>query len=259
MQAIIDIEKIITASRKGGQVLSRYFNTVLEIEEKRAASDVRTVADTEAEQVIIESLQADFPGYSFYAEETGRMMTDSRYCFVVDPLDGSNNFVLGIPFFSVSIALFEHDRLIAGVVYQPIIDKIYWAQASQGAYADGQRLEVSREADITRATIAAPYAYDTSIDEIISLENNVRRTRVKRLLNSWSTALDLCLLAEGRIESVIVSGSELYDVAAGKIIAQEAGAILTGFDSQASEDESTRFVVSANQTIHDQIFEKILQ
>lgn len=256
---MIDLDKIITAAEKGGVIIANYFGKTLDIEEKYDASDVRTIADTEAESAIIEELRTHFPDFSIYAEETGRAMTDSEYCFVIDPLDGSNNFVLGIPFFSVSIALMKGDEIIAGVVYQPMINKIYSAQAGQGAFVGDVRLAVGQETALSRSSVAFPYGYDTPIEHMLRVEGNARRAGTKRLLNSWSTAAELCLLAEGKIESIIVSGSDLYDVAAGKIIAREAGAVLSSLSGEPTVDTDTQFIASCNQTIHDQVLGQIIK
>ena len=130
----IDIYKIIIAAESGGEVIKKYFGRVLELEQKSIAGDVRTRADTEAEEIILSTLQKDFPTFNIYSEEAGNIDKKSEYTFVLDPLDGSNNFVLGIPVFCVSIGLLKGKEIIAGVIYHPILKDIYFAEKGEGAY-----------------------------------------------------------------------------------------------------------------------------
>jgi len=136
----IDIAPIIQAARAGGAVLLKYFGTSLATTRKTTAADFRTKADTESEAAILSILAAAFPAFNIISEEQGETDKKSDYSFFVDPMDGTNNFVLGIPNFTVSIGLMHKDEIVAGVVYHPLLDRVYHAQAGQGAYCDNQRI-----------------------------------------------------------------------------------------------------------------------
>src|SRR5687768_13571695 len=126
------IADIIKAAEAAGEVIAGYFGEVLEIEEKTTVADIRTKADTEAEAIVLHILKQSFPDAGIYSEEMGEIENDSPYRFVIDPLDGSHNFNLGIPNFTVSIALTRKRETIAAVVHHPILKKTYHAEKGKG-------------------------------------------------------------------------------------------------------------------------------
>ncbi len=239
------------AARAGGEILRSYFGQTLEVTEKSMASDFRTKADLESEAAILTVLDQDFSHYNIQSEETGFIDRQSEYTFVIDPLDGTNNFSLGIANFSVSIALLKNDEIVAGVIYQPIIDQLYYAVKGEGAFLEGDQLRVSPETQMSRSTLAHGCGYDTPPHVEANLAKDFHQHNVKRVLTNWSIANDFCLLASGKIEGVVIDGSELYDFAAGKIIAKEAGAIVNTFKGKPDTDTSRFFFASCNQPIHD--------
>ena len=213
---------------------------------------MRTKADVESEEAILMAIKKAFPGFNIYSEEAGRIHKSSEYTFVIDPLDGSNNFVLGIPCFTVSIALMKGDESIAGVIYNPILNKTYHAITGQGSYVDKDKLRVNQEANIQRSTIAYACGYANSGDEKSDdILHKLNKHNIKRSLSSWSPALDLCLLASGKIEGIINNKTDLYDYAAGRLIAREAGAKITDFNGRPDSDQNDLFVVSNGTAIHD--------
>ncbi|MFZ1719755.1 MAG: inositol monophosphatase [Candidatus Moraniibacteriota bacterium] len=255
------IEDIITAAEKGGAVVKKYFGMILELEIKSSASDFRTQADLESEQIVLSILSEKFPDYNIRSEETGFIERKSEYTFVVDPLDGTNNFVLGIPNFSVSIGLFKGDECIAGVIHAPFLNQTYLAEQGKGAFCNEKKISVSKETLLKNSTIAYTRGYASSLQfEIDLLEKlgTVNTGRYKRYLTNWSPAFDYCLLASGKIESIINDDNELYDYAAGKIIAREAGAIITDFSGMHQNDKKTsRFMASNSQEVHDAILRSL--
>ena len=164
------------------------------------------------------------------AEEKGSINKNSEYTFYIDPLDGTNNFVLTIANFSISISLCKGDEIIMGVIYNPIIDNLYYAEKGKGAFVDGAPLQVNTEADLKNSTICYSRAYATSHRTETEVMNLLYDKGAKRVMSNWSVAFDFCMLASGRTEAIISSGLELYDWTAGKLIAREAGAKITNFD-----------------------------
>lgn len=251
------IEAMIEAAHAGGEQVMKHFGTVLKITEKSMAADVRTQADMDSNAAIIEHLEAAFPDFTIHSEETGIIdKTGAPESFTVDPLDGSNNFVLGYPNFTTSIGFSEAGIALAGVVFSPITNQTFHAIRGQGAFLNGKPIHVNQEAnmDRTSATYICDYANSREYREKIQKE--FRDRNVKRLLDNWSPAFDLCMLAAGNIEAVVASGIEYYDFAAGKLIVQEAGGKVTDFQGQPEADYANRQFIATNGTsLHDVILE----
>ena len=250
----IDIEKLIIAARAGGDVVKKYFGQTLDAIEKHDASDLRTKADLESEEAILRVLEESFPGYNIFSEEAGDRNNNSEQTIVVDPLDGTNNFVLGVPYVSVSIAVIEQNEILAGVVYNPILDQLYQAKRGLGAWFEGTRLAVNSESSIERASISYMQGYRETNETEGRMVARLQGTNIKRVLTLWSPALDFCQLAAGRIEAVINNKVEIYDYAAGKLIALEAGARITDFQGQELKSLKDRaFIASNNTTLHGEL------
>jgi myo-inositol-1(or 4)-monophosphatase len=251
----INIDDVIKAAHAGGAIVRQYFGEVLETEQKSNVGDLRTKADVESEQAILAVLQQAFPSVNIYAEESGRIDNQSDYTFVIDPLDGTNNFVLGIPDFAISIGLLKGGEAILGVIYNPILDQVYSAEKGKGAYLNGKRLQVNSESDITHATVSYTSGYNTAREYSDNVVGGLRQLSIKRLVDHWAPAYDYCLLASGRIEVVISKEGDLEDYVAAKVIVSEAGGKITGFDNSPVDGAAPDFVATNNTAIHDQILE----
>lgn len=187
-----------------------------------------------------------------FPKEKGAINKNSEFTFYVDPLDGTNNFVLGIPNFSISIGLFCNDVIIAGVIYTPIINHTYYALKGQGAFFYDKKLAVNKDVGILKATIAFICSYNTNFSEEGRICNALYSKDIKRFVVNWSPTYDFGMLASGRIEGIININSELYDFAAGKLIAREAGAKITDFQGNLeTEDKNKLFLISNGSEVHD--------
>jgi len=240
----------VGAAQRGGDVLRRYFDQVLEIEEKSHPSDIRSQADVQSEKIILGAIRKSHPDLAVYSEESGRVGSGRDYVVVVDPLDGSNNFILGVPNFTVSIALMHGNETVLGVVHQPVLKRTYYAVKGMGAFLDGDRLQVNGQSDMRRATVSYTCGYLTSLTQAEQVDHALSSAGVKRLIRFWSPAYDFCLLASGKIECVVNNRNDLYDFAAGRIIARESGAKITDFNGTADADSNDRFVASNGTDIH---------
>lgn len=250
----INIQTIITAAEDGGKIVKGYFGKTLDIEEKSTIGDFRTKADLESEKAVLQLISKQFPRFNILSEEMGLIDNKSEYTFVVDPLDGSNNFVLGIPNFSISIGLLKKNKAIAGVIYLPMLNHTYYAQEGQGSFLDRKRLNVNKESDIKKATVSYTCGYVNPTGYAESLRHKLNKLNIKRMLEHWSPAVDYCLLASGKLEAIINNKNEIYDYAAGKIIAREAGALITTFDGKPEEDDRNNTFLASNGTkIHKQL------
>lgn len=254
------IEDIVEAAKAGGEKLRGYFGQTLELEQKSAVADFRTQADLDSEQAILKVLAKKFPDHNIFSEEAGYIRKNSEYTFVIDPLDGTNNFSLGIPNFTVSIGLLKNDVCIAGVIYVPLLDLTYYAEEGKGAFCNGKRITVNKENSFTNVTLSYTCGYTTSLQFEGELLAKLRALNIKRFLTNWSPAFDFCLLASGKIEAVISNDIEIYDYVAGKIIAREAGAIITDFSNDLQNDrEASRFVISNCEKTHNQLIAILLE
>lgn len=251
-------ENIIKAAKAGGEVLKHYFGQNLDIEQKTIPADIRTKADTESEKAILEVLQKYFPDYNIHSEEVGNIDNGSEYTFIVDPLDASNNFVLGIPNFSVIIALQKNNETIFGVVYQPILDIVYHASKGNGAFLNANPISVNKKESLDDSTIAIVWGYehDKNIDALYT--KKFIESDLKRICFNWSVAIDFGLLASGKIEAIFHNNCDLHDFLAGKLIAQEAGAFITDLEGNIeSDDNNTRFLITNNKIINKKVLELI--
>ncbi len=252
----IDIKSIIKAAKAGGEVLNKYFGTALEITQKTIVVDLVSKADIESENAIIEELHARFPHFNMIAEESGHNHKDSAYTFIIDPLDGTSNFLTGIPYFSVSVGLMKGNEIVAGVVYAPITGDVYHAVKGKGAYLNDTQIHVSAEKEITRSSIAYSHEYSEDHDKFLESMKALYRLKLKRLFRNISPALDMCLVASGRMEAFISNNISPHDFIAGKLIVEEAGGRISDFAGEVEKDPmSTRFIVSNNTAIHRHIVE----
>lgn len=249
-------KEIIKAAKAGGKIVKKYFGKVLEIEGKSEPRDFRTKADLESEKAIIKILEKAFPEYNIISEEAGEANKNSEYTFVIDPLDGTNNFVLGVPYFSTSIGLMKGDNVIFGVVYDPISENTYCAEKGRGSYLNGKRIHVNKESDIKNSSVSLVVNYGFSFEKYMKMMSGLYGTNVKRVLTLWSVALDYCLLASGKIEALVLHEVPLYDFIAGKLIANEAGAKISDFSgNMLSGDRKGRFLTTNGTKIHQEILE----
>lgn len=240
------------AARKAGRGLTRDFGEVeqLQVSVKGPANFV-TAADLRAEDVILKELQKARPGYGFLMEERGIVEgADKSHRFIVDPLDGTTNFMHGIPLFCISIGLERDGELIAGVVYNPVTDELFSAEKGKGAYLnDKRRLRVAARKTLADAVVATgiPHrgrpghsGFMTEMQSVMNEVAGVRRT--------GSAALDLAWTAAGRFDGYWERNLQPWDLAAGIVLVREAGGIVT--DCAGGENPMVNCdVVAGNSSI----------
>jgi len=245
------------AASVAGEFLKERFLEQL-IPDEELHNDVKLPEDKESERRIIEVLHRHFPTHTIFSEEVGMVSRDEEYLWIVDPLDGTNNYFIGYPYFSVSIALQHRGELVLGVVYNPVAGQMFWAEKGKGAYLNGKRISVNKRTDKTRAvgTYIRGRNNITKEQELAFTKPFVMET--KRVLRNVGPALDWCLLANGWIEYIVMQRSGIMDVAAGIVIAQEAGATITDwqgvpYQHEAFESEHMRSLVASNGHLHETI------
>lgn len=250
-----DLKLAIKAAKDAGKIIYAAYRKSKSIKRK-GLNDFVTATDLEAENAIIKTLQST--GYSIFGEETGRTENKTRKKWIIDPLDGTSNFIRSFSFFAVSIALIEDDKnLVLGVVYDPIAKECYWAERKKGAYVNGKKIKVSNHKDFDGAIILIEHGRSekNKKDYILSMKNLILN-KGALLLRQGSTALMLCYVAKGSAEAFLSCGDELYDYAAGLIIAKEAGAQISDWKGKIW-DNSNSYILAANSEIRDKILKRI--
>jgi len=243
---------MIKAARKAGRTLKRDFGEVehLQVSLKGPANFV-TAADRRAEEIVHEELSHARPGYGFLGEEGGRREgPDKTHTFIVDPLDGTSNFLHGIPHFAVSIALEREGTIVAGVIYNPTNDDLFVAERGKGAFLNDKRLRVAARRRLLDCVIACGLPHHGRGDIALGLrEVAAVQDKVAGLRRFGAAALDLAWVAAGRIDGYWERNISPWDVAAGTVLVREAGGYVTDLDGGESAYR-TGDVVAGNETIH---------
>lgn len=197
------LELAKNAARAGGEIIRKRFGNISTIHWKRGV-EAQTPADVETEQAITRLIAEHFPRHTIYGEELGTRTGASPYTWVIDPLDGTSNFVLDIPQFAVCISLKEYQRMLFTVIYQPIMDILYVAQKGQGAYINGEKIHARQQTpSLPKSTVCSILTYEIHGDDATySVIDKLRRS-TRRLLDTWAPSLDWCLLATGKIDALI--------------------------------------------------------
>ena len=248
-----DILTVATeAAREAGAFLKASFQTALSVEIKEDRSLVTNV-DREAERIIVERIGAAFPGHDILAEERGRTSRGSDHCWIIDPMDGTHNFIRGMRAYGVSVGVSRGDSFIAGVIYMPETDELYAAEQGSGAFRNGRRIQVSARADLSACTMGfdSELRLDTA-RKLRALGELCPRIFNIRLIGS--SARNLSHVAEGVLDGVIEFSDKLWDFAAGAVIVTEAGGSMTRHDGGALSAGDTAYVAS-NGRIHDSLRE----
>lgn len=240
------------AAMKAGRALVRDFGEVEQLQvSRKGPGDFVSVADTKAERIIVRELQKARPDFGFLLEEKGEIRgADDTRRWIVDPLDGTTNFLHGVPHFAVSIALEENGQIVAGVIYQPLTDEMFWAERGRGAYLNSQRLRVSGRRDLALSLVATgiPHQGRTG-DGFFMGELNAVMPEVAGVRRFGAATLDLAYVAAGRYDAFWESGLSPWDIAAGVILIQEAGGMITEFNGRA-DMLRTGQVLASNGLVH---------
>ncbi len=214
------------AARAGGEILRESYGRVQSVRFK-GVTDLVTEVDVKAEQTIVALLRARFPTHQILAEEGSVGGDDPRHRWIVDPLDGTTNYAHGLRVFSVSVGYERDGKLAAGAVYDPSQDEMFLATAGGGATVNGQPLAVSQTDTLVRALLGTGFPYDRALMPIALRQFNALSMQAQAVRRVGSAALDCCWVAAGRFDGYWENVVKAWDVAAGALIAIEAGALVT--------------------------------
>ena len=243
MQSIsANLNIMIKAAEKASRALIRDFGEIEKLQVSiKGPSDFVSNADLKAEKIIIEELKKARPYYSIISEEDGSEKNkDKNNTWIIDPIDGTTNFLHGIPHFAISIALKSNDEIVSGLIYDPIKDEMFYAEKDNGAFFNNQRIRVSKKKEINNCLFATG---GNSKDKI---DLPTRR--------SGSAALDIAYVASGRYDGYFQNDLNLWDIAAGIIILKEAGGMINEIDLSKNNKIKIR---ASSMAINDKLLEKL--
>jgi myo-inositol-1(or 4)-monophosphatase len=250
----------IQTARDAGHILAERFGRASLAVERKGEIDLVTEADLAAEQLIVERIRSHYPRHSILAEEGGDVTREERaseYKWIVDPLDGTTNYAHGYPCFCVSIALERDSEIVLGVIYDPVRDELFSAERGEGATLNARRIRVSDTDDLNRALLCTGFPYDVRDrgDFARHFYNFIMHSQGVR--RDGSAALDLAYVAAGRFEGFWEEGLRAWDVAAGKLLVEEAGGRVSRYDgSRFSVYQAP--ILASNGLVHEAMM-RVLQ
>ncbi len=233
---------MIKASEKASKALIRDFGEIENLQvSAKGPKDFVSNADLKAEKIIIEELKKARPNYSIISEEDGsESNTDKDNTWIIDPIDGTTNFLHGIPHFAISIALKSKDEIVAGLIFDPIKDELFYAEKNNGAFFNNQRIRVSKRKDLNSCLFV------TGGKEKKEIDLPLRKT--------GCAALDIAYVASGRYDGYFQNDLNLWDIAAGIVMIKEAGGIINDIDLS----QNHKIIIKASSSaINEKMLEKL--
>ena len=254
-----NINVLVKACRKASKILIRDFGEVEKLQVSlKGPGDFVTIADKKVEKILIDDLQKARPNYSILSEEIGLIKNDEEFKWIIDPIDGTANFLHGIPHFGISIGLEHNKEIICGIIFDPIKDEMFTAEKGNGSYLNNQRMRVSARSKLKDCIIftGGPSFKSSSKDRESSLNeyNKISSKIMTPIRKMGSAALDMAYVAAGRCDGFWQRNLNYWDIAAGIILIKEAGGFVTDFkgDNKYLENKT---ILATNSKIGDQMIE----
>lgn len=248
---------LLEAAKAGGEIIKEYFQGSFKVDNKTSINDLVTEVDKHSEKAIINTIKRSFPDHSIISEEAGELIQDSDYNWIIDPIDGTVNFAHGIPICCVSIGLKHKNDLLLGAVFNPIMNELFVAEKGKGATLNGEKISVSTKTNFKTACLVTgfPYKWPKTYEHPIKVFERfiMEGLPVRRL---GSAAIDLCWVACGRFDGFWEYNLNPWDVAAGYLIVQEAGGIISNFDGEPY-DVDDKETLATNGRIHNDMLKLI--
>ena len=235
---------MIKACEKASKVIIRDFGELENLQvSKKGPKDFVTKTDKRVEKILIEELSKSKKNYSFITEESGKILNNNKDVFwIIDPIDGTTNFLHGVPHFAISVALQKEGEIMIGLIFDPIKNEIFYAEKNSGAYINNSRIRVSKKIKLDDCLFASNNDVISSIYPKLNLRN------------TGCAALDLAYVACGRFDGYFHNAINLWDIAAGKIIVEEAGGKVNNFNGSDIKKIDIR---AANPNIYEKMLKKL--
>ena len=252
-----NINVMIKACRKASKTLIRDFGEIENLQVSvKGPGDFVTASDKKVEKILVEELQKARPTYSILSEEVGQINNDESFKWIIDPIDGTSNFLHGIPHFAISIGL-EHDKeIICGIIYDPIKDEIFTAEKGNGAYLNNKRMRVSSRSKLKDCIICTGGHKRDSKDRELALEEYKKfSSKVFIPIRKFGSAsLDMAYVAAGRCDGYWQRDLSYWDIAAGIILVKESGGFVTDFNGENRYIQNKTILVT-NSKINKEMIE----
>jgi len=253
----LDYEKLINNLEEIMHVIGKYqINNQeknIKVEFKTNNNDLVTEIDKKSEEMLIEYLSDQYPGFAFLSEESGKREGNNEYRWIIDPLDGTTNYANGFPLFCISCALEKGEEIVAGAVYVPITNEFFSAVKNQGAFLNGEKIAVAKIENLNDAVLITGFPYDKDKNKDNNLDLfNYFLPKARGVRRIGAAAYDLCNIARGVFSAFWELRLKYWDIAAGKLIVEEAGGVVNIF---SQEDGFS--LVASNKKLNENIIEKI--
>lgn len=244
----------IKAATEAGKILTNNFRKIADSDiREKEKNDYLTFVDEQAEKTIIEIIHNQFPSHSILAEESGSQMRNGDHCWIIDPLDGTTNFINGIPVFAVSIALQVDRELVCSVVLDVMQNDIYSAESGKGAFLNGENIRVSKNESLQGSLLATgfPFKNKSKLDSYMNCFKDIFNHcgGARRL---GAAAIDLAYVASGRFDAFWEIGLKPWDIAGGELLITEAGGKVTDFWNE-NNHKNNSYVLASNNKLHEEI------
>jgi len=254
-----NINVLIKTCRKASKVLIRDFGEIENLQVSlKGPGDFVSASDKKVEKILIDELQKARPSYSILSEEVGLIKNDEEFKWIIDPIDGTANFLHGIPHFAISIGLEHNKEIICGIIYDPIKDELFAAEKGNGSYLNNQRMRVSSRSKLKDSIIftGGPSFKSNDKDKELSLKeyNNFSSILLTPIRKLGSAALDMAYVAAGRCDGFWQRNLNYWDVAAGIILVKEAGGFVTDLKGN-NEFIKNKNILVTNSKINDEMIE----
>ena len=252
-----NINIMVKACRKASKILIRDFGEIENLQVSiKGPGDFVTTSDKKVEKTIIDELLKARPDYSVLSEESGEINNDKSYKWIIDPIDGTANFLHGIPHFAISIGLEKDEEIICGIIYDPIKDEMFVAEKGNGSYLNNQRIRVSSRSKLEDCIIFTGGPKKESEDRDLALKeyNNFSSKILIPIRKLGSAALDMAYVAAGRCDGFWQRNLNYWDIAAGIILIKESGGFVTDFNGE-NKYLKNKTILATNSKINKEMME----
>ena len=251
-----ELQVAFTAAQAGAEIVMAYFERGVTMRQKEDACDLVSDADLHSEQAIAKTILKAFPGHSILGEEENAGATDAVDLWIIDPLDGTNNFAHRIPHFAVSIAYYHAGEAVCGVVVNPVHNDWYWAGRGGGSFHNGRRLAVNAELSLAETMVGVGFYYDRGamMEATLKSIHDFFKQQIHGVRRFGAAALDLCQVADGLFGVFFEYHLSPWDFAAGRLILEEAGGKITDGRGNALPIAKSS-VLATNSLLHDAALE----
>tara|TARA_B100000029_G_scaffold429589_1_gene440059 strand:+ start:386 stop:1171 length:786 start_codon:yes stop_codon:yes gene_type:complete len=252
-----NINVMVKACRKASKILIRDFGEIEKLQVSlKGPGDFVTISDKKVEKILIDELQKARPKYSILSEEIGEIKNDQSFKWIIDPIDGTANFLHGIPHFAISIGLEHNNEIICGIIYDPIKDEMFVAEKGNGAYLNNQRMRVSSRSKLKDCIIFTGGPKMGSKDRELALSeyNNFSSKVLIPIRKLGSASLDMAYVAAGRCDGFWQRNLSYWDIAAGIILVKESGGFITDFKGE-QEYIQNKTILATNSKINNEMID----